>query len=675
MSNKVFLFLYVFAVWSSALQAKNRWQIQPDGSIEWKIDGNIPHYDHIEMSGMQMSVVLRYGVGQNGAFSLERSMIWPSLRTIPNDTHGNLMQRFSIDYPSMLIVNGKALSNEKVVSIRLDGCLTVVSNFSVGYEALSANGKNVARLTRTIFPSTEKPMLCELYVLENISDEQLSVIIPPEQTTYYTDPQKGVEGRYAMVSSVQQGAGTYTIGINESISFGTSIQAYKEGQQQLNVDIPKEKQARNDFVKEVWSKLNLKTPDETVNTAFAFAKIRASESIYKTKGGLMHGPGGESYYAAIWANDQAEYANPFFPFLGYKAGNESAFNSFKHFARFMNSEYKPIPSSIIAEGDDIWNGAGDRGDGAMIAYGAARYALAYGDKKEASDLWPLIEWCLEFCKRKLNKDGVVMSDRDELEGRFPAGDANLCTSSLYYDALISAGYLAKELGKPSAVSKKYMDEAKLLKRAINKHFGANVEGFETYRYYEGNDILRSWIAIPLTVGIFERKEGTIDALLSPRLWTKEGLLTQAGTETFWDRSTLYALRGIYEAGEKEKATEFLRKYSEKRLLGEHVPYPIEAWPEGNQRHLSAESALYCRIITEGLFGIRPVGFNKFSLTPQLPIEWNTMALENIEAFSTTPFDIKIERTGNKIRTQIIKAGEPIKTYITKEGEPFIVQLK
>ena len=23
-----------------------------------------------------------------------------------------------------------------------------------------------------------------------------------------------------------------------------------------------------------------------------------------------------SYYAAIWANDQAEYANPFFPFLG-----------------------------------------------------------------------------------------------------------------------------------------------------------------------------------------------------------------------------------------------------------------------------------------------------------------------------------------------------------------------
>ena len=58
------------------------------------------------------------------------------------------------------------------------------------------------------------------------------------------------------------------------------------------------------------------------------------------------------------------------------------------------SGYEPLPSSIIAEGDDIWNGAGDRGDAAMIAYGAARYrALARGSRAEAEELWPLIEWC------------------------------------------------------------------------------------------------------------------------------------------------------------------------------------------------------------------------------------------------------------------------------------------
>ena len=123
------------------------------------------------------------------------------------------------------------------------------------------------------------------------------------------------------------------------------------------------------------------------------------------KAGLMHGPGGGAYYAAIWANDQAEYINPFFPFLGNINGNESALNAFRHFARYMNPGYKPIPSSIISEGVDFWNGAGDRGDQAMIAYGASRFALAYGDKNAALELWPLIEWCLEYLERKKSPDG------------------------------------------------------------------------------------------------------------------------------------------------------------------------------------------------------------------------------------------------------------------------------
>lgn len=82
----------------------------------------------------------------------------------------------------------------------------------------------------------------------------------------------------------------------------------------------------------------------------------------------------------------------------------------------MNTEFNPIPSSIIAEGTDIWAGAGDRGDAAMIAYGASRFSLTYADKAVAQELWPLIEWCLEYCDRKLNHAGVVMSDTDELEG-------------------------------------------------------------------------------------------------------------------------------------------------------------------------------------------------------------------------------------------------------------------
>ena len=411
----------------------------------------------------------------------------------------------------------------------------------------------------------------------------------------------------------------------------------------------------------------LETPDPVINEMFAFSKIRALESIYETKGGPMHGPGGESYYAAIWANDQAEYINPYFPYTGYAYGNASALNSFRLFARYMNPDWKPIPSSIVAEGDSYWNGAGDRGDAAMIAYGAARYALARGSREEASRLWPLIEWCLEFCRRKINPEGVVASDSDELEGRFPAGNANLCTSSLYYDALLSAAYLADDLGKGKGVAKRYRDQARQLRKSIDTYFAAEVEGYDTYAYYKGNDVLRAWICIPLTVGIHERAEGTVDALFSPRLWTENGLLTQAGSETFWDRSTLYALRGVFMAGEREKALKFLKHYSSVRLLGEHVPYAVEAWPEGGQRHLSAESALYGRIFTEGMFGIRPTGLNAFSLQPQLPVEWDRMALRKVKAFNGS-FDIEVVRLkGEQLQVTVWNGGKQLLKKKIKNG--------
>ena len=84
----------------------------------------------------------------------------------------------------------------------------------------------------------------------------------------------------------------------------------------------------------------------------------------------MHGPGGGAYYAAIWANDQAEYADPFFPFLGDTDRERVGHQLLPAVCEVHEPEYKPIPSSIIAEGTSYWNGAGDRGDMAMIAYGA-----------------------------------------------------------------------------------------------------------------------------------------------------------------------------------------------------------------------------------------------------------------------------------------------------------------
>ncbi len=206
-----------------------------------------------------------------------------------------------------------------------------------------------------------------------------------------------------------------------------------------------------------------------------------------------------------------------FAFLGDTIGTLSAMSCYRLFARYMNPEYRPIPSSIVAEGDAVWQGAGDRGDMAMIAYGASRFALAYGHADTAKELWPLITWCLEYSRRKLNDQGVVLSDHDELEGRFPSGKANLPTSSLYYAALRSAADLGKQLHQPKAQLDSYLKQAATLKINIEKYFGGTVEGFEAYKYYETNDVLRAWICVPLTMGILERSKGTIDALFSPEV--------------------------------------------------------------------------------------------------------------------------------------------------------------
>lgn len=680
--NSVFTFFQILLIsvsLSSFAQSlpeqQDRWTIQPDGSIEWKIDNRLPHSDHIEMSGQKVSLWMQYEVDSSRKPVLNRTMVFPTFRLLPIRTVAHMMYDVKDAELPHFIINDRlykagvynAASQddypEKVVAIRHKGIMEIFSE-------LGKDGS--LKLHRSFFPSVDKPIAIEKFVFTNTSKQPVKIELESMYRETKTPIERSSGGQHSfIVSTINDGVKTINAG--DSVVFAITYQAINNKNDFVIADVNAEENARKNRVAEMQSHLILETPDPVLNTMFAFAKIRATESIYNTKGGLMHGPGGLRYYAAIWANDQAEYVNPFFAFLGDDIGVKSAMNAYRMFAAYMNPEYKPIPSSIIAEGDATWHGAGDRGDMAMIAYGAGRFALTYGNKDSAKVLWPLIEWCLEYLNRKLNEHGVVWSNKDELEGRFPSGNANLNTSSLYFDALNSAVLLGKLLNQPSDKIKLYEQRAKDIRANIEKFFGATVEGFKTYRYYEGNDTLRAWITTPLTVDIFDRKEGTIAALFSSRLWTEDGLASLAGNKTFWDRSTLYGLRGAFAAGETEKALTFLKYYSRRRLLGEHVPYAVEAYPEGNQRHLSAESGLYCRIYTEGLFAMRPVGFNSFDMTPHLPKEWNKMALRNIHSFGNV-FDLDVERSGKDKLSITVTKGNSKKQYAIKEGEKKRIQL-
>lgn len=645
----------------SCLHSQTRWAIESGGKITWAVGENDFHTDNIEMSGKHISVIVTYGIDNNGRLVLSKQLVFPMLRTIPNDTHASLIYTFGSDVAPLIKINNR-ISAESIKSFSIKGLLEVVS---IANDNIS--------ITRELFPSTDKPVAIEKYTIQNLSAQEITVDIEDFEKISRSHRERSLYDIYE-VRAATAGSGIFSLKPQQKISFAVIYSGKKVSDAFPDVDPEKELDQRKKFVEQIFNTLVFKSPDPVLNRMFEFARLRAMESIFETRGGLVHSPGGGRYYAAIWANDEAEYANPLFAYSGYNTAIEAGMVSWRWFSKYMNPDYKPIPSSVIAEGTDFWNGAGDRGDQAMIAYGASRFALALGDRKAAEEIWPLIEWCLEYCRRKLTADGVVASDSDELEGRFPAGSANLSTSCLYYDALISASYLGRNLGKPALLTRKYEKMAAELKINIEKYFGATVEGFNTYRYYDGNEVLRSWICVPLTVGIFDRSWGTLDALFSPQLWTRQGLLTQAGSTTFWDRSTLYGLRGAFAAGATQRALRYLKEYSLRRLLGDHVPYAVEAWPEGNQRHLSAESALYCRVITEGVFGFRPTGLRSFSVTPQLPSDWDQMSLEKMKAFGGKSIDIKVHRTGPKIKVDVFSDGKIVKSAEVLNGTRVDVKL-
>jgi len=603
----------------------NRWSLDGAGIIWEPGKGpRVGHEDHLEMSGRQVSVIVRFALARNRWLNLERRVYWPNLRGRANDERGYLTRSFGDAFEPAVLIDGveERVAKTRVRSVRFDGVLTFEHEPFAGLQ-----------LVRQLFPSVDKPAVVERWTFRNLTRKPLPFTLG---AVNWRQTSSGVGGDYELEVNHRR----RRVRLEPGREFVTSIVFAAARRGRMETIKPGRSLAdRRQRVAALSGSLRLETPDPVLNRCFAFACLRTGESLFDTKMGLVHSPGGGGFYAGIWANDQIEYAAPLFPFIGQGDLITAALNAFRVFAGAMKPGYRPIPSSFEVEGDVRWTHCGDRGDAAMYLYGGSRFLLALGDRQTARKLWPALAWCAEFCRRKTNRMGVIASDTDELEGRFPAGKANLSTSSIAYGGYQAGAAVARELGK-FAEADEWESRAERLGVAIERHFGAVVEGFPTYRYFAGCDVLRAWICAPLTVGLLRRATGTIRALFSPRLWTADGVATEAGKRMFWDRATVYALRGVLAAGETAKAMKFLAEFSRRRLLGDHVPYMIEE--ENEQNHLAAESALYARVFTEGLFGMVPTGFTSLTCRPRLPRGWPSMALRGIAAFGRT-FDLIIKR--------------------------------
>lgn len=654
--NFPLLTLLLFAVQGLPAQEIKHWTIENTNEIRLEVsdESNFPYKDNIEMAGKRVAGIISYNIDENKELTVSREIFFPQLRTFikTNDAEWKHYRAYFKDVYSdeilpSIVINNKIYAPGKVSQVVIDGMLQ--------FRHEPAEG---VALTRTFFPSMTSRMFVEQWVLTNTSTKEIKL---KGSKTFYKKHVKGVKGDYAAIvnTNIKE---EVSLAQGESYTFSIGISATLNQEKEITITGDEFFKERTAFLSQMKNSLNLVTPDKTLNTLFEFSKTRASENIFESKLGLIHSPGGGRYYVGFWANDQAEYVNPFFPYLGYATGNDAAMNMYDLYLNETNEAYKNIRYSFEMEGDAPINPL-DRGDAAMIAYGAVQFALASGDKNKADKLWPLITWCLEYNDRNLNSAGVVASESDEMEGRIATGTANLSTSSLYYGALDLASDLGKSLGKPKKEIAKYNQQAKSLASAIDTYFGATIEGLETYKYYKEHKNLRHWICLPLVVQLFNRKEGTTQALFE-KLWSDNGVHVEKNnpnkriSEVFWDRGTLYALRGTFLAGATETSIQKLMVFSNQRLLGNRVPYVVEAFPEGNMAHLSAESGLYCRVFTEGVFGIVPTGLHSFKCTPRLPNKWNHMALNNIKAFGED-FDIRITRAGKKLQVKVTKSDNTI----------------
>ena len=647
----------------------NFWKISDEKSIIWNVanEKRLPHEDHIELSGKKVSAILYYNIDSLRNLSISRDVIFPQLRTYNKSNEPDwkkyraYFRRTTNDAISPFItLDHKIIIPSKVDSIKLSGKATFFCS--------PVNGIQV---TKTFYPAMEDRYLVEEWTVYNTSGESRKIEF---SNVDFSQSQLGYKGMYSH-HIFSKATDSITLAPNASYSFPIYFGATLNNEKKSDFHFETANKQRNAFLNEVYDKLELKTPDSIINTLFYFSKIRAAESIFDSSMGLVHSPGGGNYYVGIWANDQVEYSGPFFPYLGYANGSIAAYNTYKKFLANIPKTNTHIPYAFEVDGNFPMKHL-DRGDAAMIAYGTSLYLLSSGKKEEAIKLWPLIEWSIAYCHNMRNKSGAIRSESDEMEGRIATGTANLSTSTLYYGGLKYASRLARELGF-KAKSKLYERRSEVMKGVIENYFGATMEGLETYKYFEENRLLRHWICLPLTMGIDTRKEGTLAALFE-KLWTENGILVELNPEVavenaiFWDRATLYALRGAMKVGEVNLAYQKLHSYSQQRLLGDHVPYAIEAFPENNMQHLSAESALYCRIITEGLLGIEPLGFKTTQLSPTLPEGWDSLILNKVY-ISGKPMDISIKRENEKLNIHINVQGRTVVKKLINNGEKLFVK--
>lgn len=621
------------------------WVRNDEGTITHTWTGNDP--DQALVMNMQgLKVVMQFHSSFTKGLSYTSRFF-----NVKADNFNRIMIDSGTEPDPELRINNLILKMDSPVSATFDGMLTFIY----------AQNKGIL-VSRTIYPSNTQAMVIEEWQIQNQSDKSVKLSVSATRQVKYTDEEIVVVRTCAGFEPVSVKPG-------DKLSFTVSIQARGITVPDVVPDVAREHQARVDLAKWAWQGPGrLETPDPAIDLAFALQKFHILECPAETWKGIITHNGSLRYSPGIWANDPVEYSSPVFPFFGNDRLNDASLNMYRIWMEYCREKgIRPFPGSF--EHAELKLVQQERGDDAMVLYGLSKFLLFLGDRKASEEMWPLIEFSAQSVLGHLTKDGIIASETDEMEGRYPTGDANLSTSSLAYSGYRQAARLAHDLGK-KPVELDFGKRAEALRKAIEVNFGAEIEGFKTYRYFKENTTLRGWILLPVAMGISDRQDGTVAALLSDKLWPRrmEGadILAESTRPTEWARETYYALRALFKAGRTEEALDLTRRVVNAQVFGEQGPYPDE-----DAIDMLCPGSLYPRVFTEGMFGIVPAGLKSFTCTPWLPREWPRMALRDLRTFGRS-WDLVVERTGDKQKVTVSSGGKVIFTGSGPAGKTYSV---
>lgn len=165
--------LMLINIFSSAQETKlpeqqDRWKIQPDGSIEWRIAKRIPHSDHIEMAGEKVALWMQYGVDSSGRSKLSRTVVFPTFRLLPQRTIAHMTYNVEDVELSRIYINDRLLKG-RVHNAEVAGDLQEKMQCVThkGIMQIESMLRDTVLLRRTFFPSVDKPVAIEKPVFIN----------------------------------------------------------------------------------------------------------------------------------------------------------------------------------------------------------------------------------------------------------------------------------------------------------------------------------------------------------------------------------------------------------------------------------------------------------------------------------------------------------------------------